>query len=68
MAIYRFRVTYEDHEDVYRDIEIKSIQTFEDLHHAIQEAIGFDKSKPASFYMSDDYWRKDQEITLRAED
>lgn len=63
MAIYKFRVTYEDHEDVYRDIEIKSTQSFEEFHKAIQEAIGFDNSKPASFFVSDDYWRKGLEIT-----
>ena len=68
MAIYKFRVTYEDHDDVYRDIEIKSGQTFEDFHNAIQKAIGFDNAHPASFYISDDYWRKGMEITLRKED
>jgi len=68
MAIYKFRVTYEDHDDVYRDIEIKSSQTFEDFHNAIQNAIRFDSLHSASFYMSDDYWRKGQEITLRKED
>lgn len=55
---FRFRVTYEDHEDVYRDIEIKTSQSFADLHAAIQQAIGFDNSKPAYFYDTDDYWRK----------
>ncbi len=65
MAVYRFRVTYEDHEEVYRDIEIKAGQTFEDLHNAIQQAIAFDNSKPASFFLSDDFWRKGDEIALR---
>ena len=65
MAIYRFRVTFEDYDDVYRDIEVRSNQTFEDLHHAIQSAIGFDASKPASFYMSNDNWTKGREITSR---
>ncbi|HEY4799409.1 MAG TPA: hypothetical protein VII99_10075 [Bacteroidia bacterium] len=60
--IYRFRVTYEDHEDVFRDIEIKAAQSFTDLHLSIQESIGFDNSKPAFFYLSDDYWRKEEEI------
>lgn len=65
MATYRFRVTFEDYDDVTRDIEIRSIQTFEDLHHAIHSSIGFDASKPASFYMSDDNWKKGREITTR---
>lgn len=62
--VYRFRVTYEDHEDVYRDIELKSTQSFHDLHLAIQQSIGFDNSKDASFFTSDDYWRKEEEIPV----
>jgi hypothetical protein len=65
MATYRFRITFEDHDDVSRDIEIRSTQTFDDLHHAIHSSIGFDASKPASFYMSDDNWKKGKEITTR---
>ncbi|MFZ7116673.1 MAG: IS1096 element passenger TnpR family protein [Bacteroidota bacterium] len=63
MATYRLRVIIEDHEEVVRDIEIKSTQTFEELHHAIHTSIGFDGSKSASFYMSDDNWKKGKEIT-----
>lgn len=63
MAIYRFKVSFED-EEVYRVIELRSIHTFKDFHQAIQSAVGFDNSKEASFYMSDDYWRKGTEITL----
>lgn len=65
MALYRFRVTFEDHDEVSRDIEIRPTQTFADLHYAIHQAIGFDASKPASFYMSDDNWKKGKEITSR---
>ena len=65
MAVYRFRVTFEDYEDVSREIEVLGKQTYEDLHLAIQQAIGFDNSKDASFFMSDDYWRKGQEIALK---
>lgn len=62
--VYRFRVTFEDYDEVTRDIEIKSSQTFEDLHHTIQACIGFDGTKPASFYISNDNWIKGQEISL----
>jgi len=65
MAIYRFKVTFEESDELYRIIEIQSFQTFEDFHRCIQQAIGFDNSKPASFFMSDDYWRKGTEITLK---
>lgn len=68
MAIYRFKVCLEDNEDIYRDIDIKSVQTFEDFHTSIQEAFKFDNKHSASFFVSDDYWRKNQEITLKKED
>lgn len=68
MAVYKFKLFIEDNEDIYREIEILSGQSFEDFHDAIQEAYKFDKKHAASFFVSDDYWRKDQEITLREED
>lgn len=64
MAVYKFKVTFEDYDDVFREIEIKSNQTFEDLHTAILSAVGFDNKHTASFYISDDFWHKGQEITL----
>src|SRR3989338_4802620 len=68
MAIYRFKVTFEDNEDVYREIEIKSTQNFEDFHNIIVQCIGFDNMHDASFFISDDYWRKGEEVCLRAAD
>lgn len=64
MAVYKFKVSFEDYEDTFRLIEIKSSQTFFDFHKAILEAIGFDNKQMASFYMSNDSWKKEQEITL----
>lgn len=64
MAVYKFKLTFEDYEDTYRVIEIKSNQTFFDLHKIILESIAFDDKQLASFYMSNDTWRKLQEITL----
>jgi hypothetical protein len=64
MAAYKFKVSFEDYEDIYRVIEIKPTQTFLDLHKAILESIKFDDKQMASFYMSNDSWKKGQEITL----
>src|SRR5215470_4366321 len=64
MAIYKFRITFEEHEDVSRDLEIKSTQSFEELHSAILSSIGFDNKQTASFFMSDDNWKKGREISL----
>lgn len=64
MAVYKFKLTFEDYEDTYRVIEIKSNQTFLDFHKVILESISFDEKQLASFFMSNDTWRKEQEITL----
>ena len=68
MSVYRFKVCLEENEDIYRDIDIKAGQSFEDLHQIIQQAFKFDSKHAASFFVSDDYWRKGLEITLRKED
>jgi hypothetical protein len=67
MAVYRFKITFEDNEEVYREIEIKSTQTFENFHDVIIQSISFDNQHNASFFISDDYWRKGEEIVLRHE-
>jgi Plasmid pRiA4b ORF-3-like protein len=64
MSIYKFRVLLESDEDIFRDIEIKSTQNFDDLHEIIVAAFGFDNSQMASFYLSNDDWEKGQEISL----
>ncbi|MEO6304060.1 MAG: hypothetical protein ABIP51_12900 [Bacteroidia bacterium] len=68
MAVYRFRVYLEENEDIYRDIDIRAVQTFEQFHTIIQDSFKFDNKHSASFFVSDDYWRKGQEITLKKED
>jgi hypothetical protein len=64
MALYKFKLTFEEYEDISRVIEIKSSQTFLEFHKAILDSIGFDQKQMASFYMSNDTWKKEQEITL----
>ncbi|MES2690184.1 MAG: hypothetical protein V4658_07255 [Bacteroidota bacterium] len=64
MAVYKFKISFEDYDDTFRMIEIKSSQTFLELHKAILDSIGFDQKQMASFYMSNDTWKKEQEITL----
>lgn len=63
MALYRFRVTFEDYDEVSRDIDVKSNQTFEDLHRAINQSTGYNPEFPSSFYISNDQWIKGEEIT-----
>lgn len=64
MAIYRFRISFEDFDDVVREIDIKTNQTFEDLHRAIHRSTTYDADKSSSFYVSTDNWIKGDEIAL----
>lgn len=64
MKTYIFRVAPDIEEDVFRDIEIKAEQSFENLHNAIIEAFDFQGDQMASFYMSDQDWEKGEEIGL----
>ncbi len=62
--VYRFKVWFENNDEVIRWIDIKPSQTFLDFHNAIQDAIGFDKKELASFYISDSKWKRLFEIML----
>ena len=64
MAVYRFRVSFEDYDDIERDIDIKSNQTFEDLHRAIHQSTGYNSEVSSSFYVSNDQWIKNEEIAF----
>jgi len=64
--IYRLRIILDTKQDVLRDIEILSINTFEDLHYAIINAFDFKDNEMASFYLSDKEWKQGEEITLES--
>ncbi|MCX6188339.1 MAG: hypothetical protein NTW54_01790 [Bacteroidetes bacterium] len=63
MAIYRFKCSIEDHDDLFRFVEVKSGSFFESLQNIILQAFGFDHELGCSFFMSDDQWRMNEEIT-----
>lgn len=65
MALYRFRVTFEDYDDISREIDIKSTQTFADLHQAIHQSVGYNPDYSSSFYISNDQWTKGEEIAFK---
>ncbi|WP_448702999.1 hypothetical protein ACFGVR_11665 [Mucilaginibacter sp. AW1-3] len=62
MAVYRFKVSFEDYDDVTREVDIKSTHTFEDLHRAIHLSTGYKPEYSSSFYISNDQWIKGEEI------
>lgn len=68
MAIYRFKVSFEDHDDIIREIDMLAKHTFLDLHQFIQQNLGYDSDVSSSFYFSNDQWRKGKEIAYLPSD
>lgn len=62
--VYKFRVILDAEEDVLRDIAIKDTDTLEDLHNTIINAFGFDGMEGGSFFLTDDNWNQEDEISL----
>jgi len=65
MAVYRFRVSFEDYDDVVREIDIRPNQTFAELHQAIHQSTGYNPDYSSSFYVSNDQWTKGEEIAYK---
>ena len=51
-GVYAFKVKFMWAKRVFRTIELRSEQTLDDLHFAIQRAIGWDADHLYSFYMN----------------
>jgi hypothetical protein len=64
MAILKFRAYFEEDDSIYRDIAIRHLQTFFDLHQAVLKAFEFDAKHSATFYRSNDNWQRGREISL----
>ncbi len=63
MAILKFRVYWEEDDAIYRDILVKHTQNFLDLHNIILKAFEFDQIHSATFYRSNDIWKRGREIS-----
>lgn len=63
MALLRFRIYWEEDDQIYRDIEIQPGQTFLAFHEAIVKAFEFDGKHAASFYESNERWTREREIS-----
>jgi Plasmid pRiA4b ORF-3-like protein len=68
MAVLKFRVYYEEDDSVYRDISVRHLQTFMDLHYGILKGYEFDSKHAATFYRSNDHWQRGREISLEKYD
>lgn len=62
--LYKFNIVTDESDDFKLTIEIDSNATFLDLRKAILKAVGYTDDQMDSFFICDDDWRKEKEITL----
>ena len=62
--IYRLKFSSEEVEDFRRVYEADSDATFLELHNTLLKSVGFPDDQMTSFYMCNDRWEKEQEVTL----
>ena len=62
--IFTFLILSDEVEDFRREISIDSDATFLDFYRVIVASTGFSDKEMASFFLCDEKWRKEKEITL----
>ncbi|MHB1413854.1 MAG: plasmid pRiA4b ORF-3 family protein [Chloroflexota bacterium] len=60
-TVFRFKVSLTYQKDIWRKIEVRSDQTLEALHYAIQDAFGWDDDHLYAFFMSGKAWDRSTE-------
>lgn len=66
--IYRFTIISDEVDDFIREIQIDPDATFYDLHEAILQSAGYNNDQMTSFFICDEDWEKEQEVTLEEMD
>ena len=62
--VYRFKLVSDEVSNFSREIEIDSESTFLQLRNVILDSVGYSKDELDSFFLCDDDWQKEEEITL----
>ena len=65
--VYKFRIISDEVDDFLREIKIDSEASFYDLHEAILKCTGYKDDQMTSFFICDEDWEKETEITLEDE-
>ncbi len=63
MPVFKFRIVWEEDDNIFRDIVLVSGQTFMQFHEAIMTAFEYKDNMPASFFESNDKWMRKREIS-----
>lgn len=64
MSIYKFRVSFEEDENIFRDIEIQPSQSMKDLNEIITTAFALPEKSTRKMFRSNDNWHKLNEMDL----
>lgn len=62
--VYRFKLVSDEVSNFSREIEIDSENTFLQLRNAILESVNYTKDELDSFFLCNDDWERQEEITL----
>lgn len=66
--IYRFTIISDEVDSFVREIQLDPEATFYDFHEAILKSVGYTDDQMTSFFICDDDWEKEKEITLEEMD
>lgn len=66
--IYRFTIISDEEDNFLREIQIDPDATFYDFHKAILDSVKYTDDEMTSFFICDDDWEKEKEITLEVMD
>ena len=62
--VYRFTIISDEVDNFRREIQIDSDATFLDFHNAILKSVDYPNDQMTSFFICDDNWEKETEVTL----
>ncbi len=63
MAFLKFRIYWEEDDAIYRVVVVKHTQNFTELNDIILKAFEFDQKHDATFFRSNDIWKRGREIS-----
>jgi len=67
MSLIKFRISWEEDDASFRDMEILSAQSVYELHEGIKKHFQLPADMEASIYVSDDRWIRGREISSTVE-
>lgn len=67
MSLIKFKISWDEDNATFRDVEVLTSQSFYDLHQCIKTNFQFAETMEASFFMTDDLVIKGKEISSTVE-